>query len=120
MQPKLFVTHSFTPLYRRLSAALGRRKTAVADSRVAPLPYPLPIRWGEGKDLNVERVQPSDIDRSQKLFFFSLAPSDGEWVRERGNVHLLLGRFSFCGLPAGLSAYAQRTRCRLQVGDTAE
>jgi len=35
---------------------------------VEPLPNPLPIRWGEGKDLGVGRVHPSGIDyRKSKL-----------------------------------------------------
>jgi len=88
------VAQSFTLPYRSQSATVRRRKNRVADRCSAPLP----IRWGEGKDLGLGRLRPSAIDRSQKLS--SLAPSDGERVRERGDVHLPRGRFSICNAPA--------------------
>jgi len=86
------VTQSFTLLYRSQSVTVRRRKNAVADSCTPPLPNPLPIRWGEGKE--IEHVRPSGIDHRQ-----SSIPSPHRMGRGLGRgatFTLLLRRIPFC------------------------
>jgi len=61
---------------------------------------------------------PSDLDCSQQLS--ALSPSDGERVRERGDLHLATWKNCILRTAHKFEVPEGRTVCRLPIGDTAD